>query len=592
MGDAIWHRSTPGHIVRAESWGTDSKGWNEWRAYLARRAAKVSIATLFPGKGPSLAWGMPACTATTLSARLPSTRDLVVALDRVERGKSWPLSGSPLELALAWMADAARRQAPLFGLEGLAWARALPALAAELPGDAWWQLLDSLLRVADTADALQDGLARQWLGAELPFSLAYVLPELKPARKLARRGGQELATALRTLVAADGMPSAKQLDLVPALLATWARSRELSCHLKKAGWNAEAEERYTHFVRQMLRLARRDGTMPFATAPADRTRRDLLAAACAGLDRSERALATALIGDRDLPRNLPDKSLPAPAANNETAGVTVLRPNWSRGRERVVLARSGATTRMELSSGRDVLWSGTWTCEVRRNGELLVPETDAEWDEVCWTSTDDADYLELEIALPQGIRVQRQIVLAREDRFLFLADAVLGTEPAALEYRGAFPLGADISFDPSTETREGYLVGGKPRGLVFPLALREWRAEPSAGALESPTEQSLELRAARQEARCLYAPLFIDLHPRRMFRPATWRQLTVAENRQTLSPDLAVGYRVQVRNEHWFVYRSLGPRGNRTLLGHNLVSEFLVARFKTDGEIEPLVEIE
>ena len=77
-----------------------------------------------------------------------------------------------------------------------------------------------------------------------------------------------------------------------------------------------------------------------------------------------------------------------------------------------------------------------------------------------------------------------------------------------------------------------------------------------------------------------------------MFRPATWRQLTIAENRQTLSPDLAVGYRVQVRNDHWLVYRSLGPRGNRTLLGHNLVSEFLVARFKTDGEIEPLVEIE
>jgi hypothetical protein len=68
--------------------------------------------------------------------------------------------------------------------------------------------------------------------------------------------------------------------------------------------------------------------------------------------------------------------------------------------------------------------------------------------------------------------------------------------------------------------------------------------------------------------------------------------LTVAQDRQTLSPDVAVGYRVQVRNEHWLVYRALGSRGNRTLIGHNLVSEFLVARFKTDGEIEPLVEIE
>ena len=592
VGDAVWHRSTPARIVRAESWGTDSKGWNDWSAHLAKRAATSCVAQLFPGKGPSLAWGSPAFTVAPLSTRLPSTADLVAGLDRLERGKPWSLSGTPLEISLAWIAETSRRQTPLFGLECVAWARALPVLAAELPGDAWWQLLDSLLHAADTAEAVQDTLARQWLGTELPLALAYGLPELKPARQLARRGGQELATALRTIIAADGMPSARQLELVPAIWATWARSRSLARNLKKAGWNAEAEERYTSFVRQTLRLARRDGTLAFSTATADRNHRDFLSTACEGLARPERVLATALIQGREIPGSVSAKSLPTPAANNESAGVTVLRPNWSRGRERVVVARSGATTRLELTTGSDSLWSGIWTCEVRRNGEVLAPDADAEWDEVCWTSTEDADYLEMEIALPQGIRVQRQIVLAREDRFLFLSDAVLGTETAALEYRGTLPLGADTSFDPSTETREGYLVGGKPRGLVFPLALREWRAEPSAGGLEAATEQSLELRATRHEARCLYAPLFIDLHPRRMFRPATWRQLTIAENRQTLSPDMAVGYRVQIRDEHWLVYRSLGPRGNRTVLGHNLVSEFLVARFKTDGEIEPLVEIE
>jgi hypothetical protein len=592
VGEAVWHRSTPSGITRADSWGTDSPGWNEWRAHLAKRAVLSSVARLFPGKGSSLAWGPPAFTVAPLSTRLPSTADLVAALDRLERGKSWSLSGTPLELALAWMAETSRRQAALFGLECVAWARALSALAVELPGDAWWQILDSLLHAADSAGAAQDTLARQWLGTELPLSLAYVLPELKPARQLARCGGQELSTALRTIIAADGMPSARLMDLVPALWATWARSRSLARDLKKAGWNAETEERYTSFVRQMLRLARRDGTLAFSTATADRNHRDFLATACQGLARPESALAVALMQGREVAGNVSAKSLPAPAANNESAGISVLRPNWSRGRERVVVARSGATTRLELAIARDALWSGIWTCEVRRNGELLVPDADAEWDEVCWTSTEDADYLELEIALPQGIRVQRQIVLAREDRFLFLADAVLGTETAALQYRGTLPLGADTSFDPSTETREGYLVGGKPRGLVFPLALREWRAEPSAGELEAVSEQSLELRASRHEARCLYAPLFIDLHPRRMFRPATWRQLTIAENRQILSPDLAVGYRVQIRDEHWLVYRSLGPRGNRTLLGHNLVSEFLVARFKTDGEIEPLVEIE
>ncbi len=42
----------------------------------------------------------------------------------------------------------------------------------------------------------------------------------------------------------------------------------------------------------------------------------------------------------------------------------------------------------------------------------------------------------------------------------------------------------------------------------------------------------------------------------------------------------------------WLIYRALASKGNRTLLGHNLVSETLVGRFRRDGEVESLVEIE
>ncbi len=591
--ELAWHRSAPRRVARAEGWGTDSDGWKAWSAHLARRPVAQSVAALFPGKSPSLAWGIAAISDADLGVRVAPMLEELAALDRLERGKSWSLAADPIELAVAWLADKAHRPGAAFGLECVAWARALPALARLLPGDTWWHLADSLLHASgEAADAEQSPLARQWLRAELPLVLAYLLPELKPARELARRGSQELTLELCNAVAADGMPAAGQLDVLAALLGTFARSRALAQHLKKSGWNEESETRYANFARQVLRLAHRDGTFAFSPQQPHRADRDLLAAAFERANRADRAVATAIIHGREVSKSVSAKALPAPASNSENACVTVLRPNWARNGERVTVARSGSELRLELACGRDVLWSGPWTCEVRRDGELLVPDADAEWDEVCWTSTDDADYLEVELALSQGVRVQRQIVLAREDRFLFLADAVLGTEPASLEYRGSLPLGADIRFDPSTESREGYLVGRKPRGLLFPLGLPEWRAEPSAGTLEANAEQSLELRAARTMLAACIAPLFMDLHPRRLFRPATWRQLTVAETRQILSPDVAVGYRVQVRDEHWLVYRSLGERGNRTLLGHNLVSEFLVARFKTDGEIEPLVEIE
>ena len=86
-----------------------------------------------------------------------------------------------------------------------------------LPGDTWWHLTDRLLHASDEAtDAEQSPLARQWLRAELPLVLAYLLPELKPARKLAPRGSQELTLELCNAVAADGMPAAGQLDVLTA----------------------------------------------------------------------------------------------------------------------------------------------------------------------------------------------------------------------------------------------------------------------------------------------------------------------------------------------------------------------------------------
>jgi hypothetical protein len=245
--------------------------------------------------------------------------------------------------------------------------------------------------------------------------------------------------------------------------------------------------------------------------------------------------------------------------------------------------------RTEFCSDREVLWSGEWRCEIRRNGQVLSPESD--WEEVCWVSDEDVDYLELEIELADGVAVQRQMLLAREDRFLLLADAVLGDEPGKLEYRGWLPLGPQVAWEQSRQTREGFLVAeGKPAALVLPLALPEWRADGRGGTFEW-TKEGLQLTQAAQ-GRSMYAPLFIDLHPRRMTRRLTWRKLTVAESLETQPDDVAVGYRVQIGKEQWLIYRSLVEPANRTLLGHNLSTEALVARFDRSGEVEALVEVE
>jgi len=118
----------------------------------------------------------------------------------------------------------------------------------------------------------------------------------------------------------------------------------------------------------------------------------------------------------------------------------------------------------------------------------------------------------------------------------------------------------------------------------------EWRAEQYPGHLQAVAE-GLELRQTSAGQR-LYAPLFMDLDRRRFRRRMTWRRLTVADSLAPVSAETAAGFRVAIGDQQWLIYRSLATKRNRTVLGHNLATESLIARFGKDGEITSIVEIE
>ena len=244
--------------------------------------------------------------------------------------------------------------------------------------------------------------------------------------------------------------------------------------------------------------------------------------------------------------------------------------------------------RAELLANGQVLSSGTWSPKIRIDG--CEQSVTSEWESTCWFSDHDVDYLELEARLSSGWSLQRQFLLAREDQFLFVADIVLGDQIAEIEHRSMLPLNPSIRFAAAGETQEGFLTGRKRLALVLPLGLPEWRVTGRDGSLYAE-EDSLVLSHATR-ARGLYAPLFIDLHRRRMRQTVTWRQLTVAEELSVVPPSAAVGYRVQAGLEQWLFYRSLTPPANRTVLGQNLSSECLIGRFLNDGDVETLLEIE
>lgn len=243
---------------------------------------------------------------------------------------------------------------------------------------------------------------------------------------------------------------------------------------------------------------------------------------------------------------------------------------------------------LELGLGRNVLWSGVWSIDLVRDGRRAACR--ASWEESIRIADDRVDYLELASRFDGGLHVERQILLAREDRFLLLADVILARGPTRLEYRGRLPLGPATRFEALDESRAGFLADRRRWAKVLPLTLSERRAGVCSGSLRQ-TNQGLEL-AESSEGRGLFTALFVDLDPRRFRRPLTWRRLTVAESMAAQPADVAAGFRVQIGREQWLVYRSLAAKANRSLLGHNLSSEMLVARFQRNGEVDPLVETE
>lgn len=254
--------------------------------------------------------------------------------------------------------------------------------------------------------------------------------------------------------------------------------------------------------------------------------------------------------------------------------------------EELIIAARGGTSK---------IFAGPWTSVTKWEGKTLEPVDD--WDEILWHDDEDCVYLELERTLEQGFRLQRQLVLARKDRFLYFADAVLGPDDLSRATTNALAHTFDIQLAEGTtakaakETREIFLnSGGNRVASIVPLALPEWHAEfAGGGMIASPRQLTLSMTGAGPN---LYCPLWIDLKAARLPLPLTWRRLTVAENLEIQPRDVAVGYRMTVGTAQWLIYRSMVPHGNRTVLGKNYATEFVCTRFLHDGKTEDIFQVQ
>lgn len=590
-GKTLWHASAPEAVRRAYRAGKEAEGWVAWVEYLRKRTDPMPLGELLPGKQPPLVWALP-------EGLDDATLSLVAELTRIGAGRRIDSQWLGATV-LTWHATPGNGRLTIgLALEALAWGHALPRLVQAADGEAWHGLLGrlvSLVEEAQTLPLIDDPLTHQLLAGELGLTLAYLFPEIQACRQLLKPSRAALADGLAELLDGQGEPHGKHLGQTRTLLACWTRSRALGGMVAEGCWNARTEKLYGRFVRQVLCLTRPDGTHVLARpigrrVTGGRADKELLAAALGLVDSKEdTAVASLVLGGPKRPaRRGKKRVLPESTAHSEWGCLAVMRRGWDKLAPRLVVNYHGKSVQLELACGAEVLWSGPWGVEIRQDGQVLEPVST--WSEICWYSDEQIDYIELEAEFTGGLRVQRHLALAHQDGFLLVADSVLGGRSASLEYCSCLPLGEGVRFEAAKENHDGVLRGAKPRALVLPLALPEWRCDTRPGSLTA-TEQGLELHQSAIGT-AMFTPLFVDVDPRRMRREFTWRQLTVAENLEIQPHDVAVGYRVMVGSQQWLLYRSLGPTGNRTVLGHNLISQMLIAQFGRDGEVEPLVEIE
>lgn len=427
--------------------------------------------------------------------------------------------------------------------------------------------------------------------AEWPFVVARTLPRLSAAAEWEHAGVVGLERELLDRTDTDGTPAADVLPRLRGWCAPFVRAVVAAGSAEQVGWSDEASERLDSVLEFAASVLRADGSAPFEPdAPS------FVSVVLAGLRETGASrksspvrLAEKVAGVR---RNGKGSFRVAsddwPSTQSDWAAVAHLRSGWQRNADSLVVDHATAAVRLDLAALGHPLVSGVWDLEVRIDDEP-IPVADG-WECVCWFDDDEVDYLELQYAVDDRLRIERQLLLPRGDQFAVLADTVTGPEGARVEYESRLPLACGLTAEADVDSRECRIHAAHQAARVFPAGLPQDRVLSASGRLDVD-EGALRLQHSGLGS--LHAPVVVDWCPDRAHSPADWRTLTVTEEGRILPAHLASGHRVRVGRHQLLLYRSIhAGETARAVLGLHTPRETVIGRFDESGDLDTLLLVD
>ncbi len=581
-----------------------------------------SIFDNLPSGGGPLRWGLAAAVGGAIDPRR-------IAISELGCGNSMPRKLASFDIAaeldslLKQIDQTVAAPNPELAsiVDAVMWAYALPMIESSVDAAVINTLCKSLEQLAQHCGSIADvsSLARLVGGGELALVLAWrrkkkvtkewIKEAVDRVKQWCESPEPSIGFAVRGAFPHDANQETgsnqRRGSHARAVLASLLRSRALCASVGKQKLKKLQLDTIADLATWIAAATRVGGTVAFSTAVSRDVRDDT---APGGLldqlkmldpDTLGPAIDAAAGRTHSGGRLAWQISLPEAYCHSELGGTAIFLPEWDVRRGRIHLDYGGDDVRIEVDAGKMSAIDGVWELLIQVDGQEQAKA--APWSSVCEYTDDDVHYLELEQRWTGGIKVQRHLLLIREDRCVMLADAVIrdpDQPPASINYTSRLKLADGVSTSTEEETTEVWFNDekGKCRGLALSLQSNEWRVGPTRAKLDVTSDANLRLEVRSDKRNShgggVFAPVWLDFQQRRFKRPRTWRQLTVAEELRIVDPDESVAFRIQHGSEQWIVYRMLHGDRTRTFVGKHILADLYCARFNaSDGTLEDMLTV-